>query len=223
MKDAIELTGPELVPDSGDPERLVILAHGYGANGADLIPLGGMWSELLPNTAFVSPDAPEMVPGMADAYQWFGFEGAVEAELESRVLEAARLFDAFIDSQLARFGLDESRLALVGFSQGTMISMQVALRRMPEIAALVGFSGSLPNRETLPDELKARPPTLLIHGDADDMIPVKALFLAVEALKEHGIEPEWHIAHQVGHGIDQESAELAGTFLAKGFGLTTGG
>jgi phospholipase/carboxylesterase len=212
------LSGPRVPARSGQADSLVVLCHGYGANGEDLISLAPHWQRLLPNTAFSSPNAPEpcaMAPG---GYQWFPISRLDPNEMHKGVVAAAPTLDGFLDSELERLGLDGSRLALVGFSQGTMMALQVGLRRKTPPAAIVGYSGALAGAGQLEKEIRARPPILLIHGDADQMIPVDALHMAVQGLGQAGLAVRWHVSRGVGHGIDPEGLELGGRFLVDAFG-----
>jgi phospholipase/carboxylesterase len=212
-----QLNGPRLPPASGKADRLIVFVHGYGADGNDLIGLGRHWQQLLPTAAFVSPNAPERCAMSPMGYQWFPITRMDPDEMLRGVERAAPILNAFIDSELARLGLDGSRLALVGFSQGTMMSLHVGLRRATPPAAIVGFSGALPGAERLPAEIVGRPPVLLIHGDADDMVPVQALHLAANGLAAAGVTVRWHISRGIGHGIAPDGLDLAGEFLAAAF------
>lgn len=212
-----QLNGPRLPAASGKADRLVILCHGYGADGNDLIGLGRHWQRLLPTAAFVSPHAPERCAMSPTGYQWFGLTRMQPDEMLRGVERAAPVLNAFIDAELARLGLDGSRLALVGFSQGTMMSLHVGLRRTVSPAAIVGFSGALPGPERLPAEIVSRPPVLLVHGDADEMIPVQALQAAANGLGAAGVTVRWHVSRGIGHGIAPDGLELAGRFLADAF------
>jgi phospholipase/carboxylesterase len=213
----LQLNGPRIPAANGKADRLVIFCHGYGADGNDLIDLGRHWQRLMPTAAFASPHAPEPC-GMAPmGYQWFPISRMDPAEMARGAERAAPILNAFIDGELARLGLDGSRLALVGFSQGTMMSLQVGLRRKTQPAAIVGFSGALPGAEKLSAEIAVRPPVLLTHGDADDMIPVQAMFLAANGLSAAGVVTRWHVSRGIGHGIGPDSLELAGQFLGDAF------
>jgi phospholipase/carboxylesterase len=212
-----QITGPRLPAASGKADRLVIFCHGYGADGNDLIGLGQHWQRILPTTAFASPHAPERCAMSPMGYQWFAITRMQPDEMLRGVEKAAPILNAFIDSELARLNLDASRLALVGFSQGTMMSLHVGLRRATPPAAIVGFSGALPCAEKLPAEIVGRPPVLLIHGDADDMIPVQALHMAANGLSAAGVSTRWHISRGIGHGIAPDGLDLAGQFLADAF------
>ena len=210
------IDGPRAGPAAGGAATsLVILLHGYGSNGADLISLAPHWAGALPNTAFVSPNAPEPCVGAPGGYQWWGLERSARAEGAAR---AAPVLDAFIDAELARHGLTEAQLALVGFSQGTMMALQVGPRRRPALAGIVGYSGMLADEAALADPATTRPPILLIHGDADPMIPVAAFRQARTVLERNGFSVESHVSPGLGHSIDFAGLQLGGRFLARVLG-----
>ena len=221
---AAELDGPRLEPRSGAAKKLVVFLHGYGADGKDLIEIGRAWQQYLPDAAFVSPHAPEPCAGAPMGRQWFPLTFRDPDERWKGVNAAAPALNRFLDAELARRKLPASALALVGFSQGTMMALQVGLRRATAPAAIVGYSGLfvLPNNaepDAVAAEIKSRPPVLLVHGDQDDLIPVEALFHATQALAALEVPAEWHISPGLGHGIDQEGLRHGGEFLAKRFGL----
>lgn len=214
----VDLDGPRLAPASGEPaKKLVILCHGYGADGNDLIGLGSQWQTLLPDAAFVSPHAPERCGMSPMGYQWFPLTRLDPNEYWTGVRQAAPVLNAFIDQELARLGLDDSALALVGFSQGTMMSLHAGLRRAIAPAAILGYSGALAGPEHLADEINVKPPVMLIHGDMDEVIPVAALDLASNALAEAGVGVQWHVSQGIGHGIDGAGLSLGGEFLRTAF------
>src|SRR3974390_842862 len=174
-----ELDGPRIAPRSGTARQLVVFIHGYGADGNDLIELGRLWQPLLPDAAFVSPDAPEPCAEAPIGRQWFGLTRRDPNERWLGVQRAAPVLGRFIDAELARVGVAPSALALVGFSQGTLMALHVGLRRATPPAAIVAYSGLLavpPDApaEKLAAEIKSRPPVLLVHGDQDDLIPPQA-------------------------------------------------
>jgi phospholipase/carboxylesterase len=211
-----KISGPSIPAASGTARQLVILCHGYGADGNDLIGLAPYWQKLLPDAAFVSPNAPERCDA-GFGYQWFPISRLDPAELMRGVEGAAPILNGFIDEQLAQHGLDESRLALVGFSQGTIMSLHVGLRRAKAPAAIIGYSGAMAGPERLKAEIKVRPPVLMVHGDADEMLPVSRMHEAVRALADAEVAVQWHVSHGVGHGIDPEGLEIGGRFLRDAF------
>ena len=217
-----ELDGPRLNPQSGAARQLVVFLHGYGADGNDLIDIGRAWQQILPQAAFASPHAPEPCGQAPVGRQWFPLTMRDPNERWSGVKKAAPVLERFLDAELSRHKLPPSALALVGFSQGTMMALHVGLRRATAPAAIVGYSGLLvtpPEREieAFAAEIKSRPPVLLVHGDSDDLIPVQAVFQAAQGLSALGLSAEWHISPGVGHGIDAEGLRHGGEFLARGF------
>jgi phospholipase/carboxylesterase len=222
---AAELTGPRLAPRSRGPARqLVIFLHGYGADGNDLIELGRAWQNLLPDAAFVSPHAPERCAQAPTGRQWFSLTFREKNERWVGVNKAAPALERFIDEELKRNNLPGSALALVGFSQGTMMALHVGLRRPERPAAIVGYSGLfvLPDSagpDAVSGEIKARPPILLVHGDRDDLIPAQALFMSAQDLAALEIPAEWHMSAGIGHGIDEEGLRHGGEFLSRRFGV----
>jgi phospholipase/carboxylesterase len=216
-----ELDGPRLAPKSGRAKNLVVFLHGYGADGNDLIDIGRAWQSQLPDTAFVSPHAPRACAQSPSGKEWFPLTMRDPTERWTGVQMAAPALNQFLDAELARHNLPGSKLALVGFSQGTMMSLHVGLRRATAPAAIVGYSGMLvtPNEEKDIDafaaEVTSKPPVLLIHGDQDPLIPVGAVLQASQGLAALDVPAEWHISAGVGHGIDQEGLRHGGEFLAR--------
>jgi phospholipase/carboxylesterase len=214
------LKGPGVAPASGGPARqLVIFTHGYGSNGRDLIGLAGFLAQALPDAAFVAPNAPPPVPGFpGEAYLWFGLSRLDPELMDAGARAAAPKLDAFIDAELARLNLPPSACALVGFSQGTMMALHVGLRRAEALGAVVGFSGLLTGPQTLPTEIRSRPPVLLAHGDRDDRVPIQALFAALEVLGAAKAPVLFRICPGAGHTIAEDALDLAADFLRDAFG-----
>jgi phospholipase/carboxylesterase len=217
-----KLDGPSLEPRSGTAKQLVVFLHGYGADGNDLIDIGRAWQGLLPDAAFVSPHAPLPCGQAPMGREWFPLTFRNPDERWNGVNAAAPGLDAFLDAELKRRNLPPQALALVGFSQGTMMALHVGLRRAVLPAAIVGYSGMLimpgdAMSEAFAAEIKSRPPVLLIHGDEDQMIPVAAVTHSAQGLAALEVPTEWHISPGVGHGIDQEGLRHGGEFLAKQF------
>ncbi|HEU5047636.1 MAG TPA: alpha/beta fold hydrolase [Rickettsiales bacterium] len=208
--ETVNLSGPEQKPASGQPPKhLVILLHGYGADGNDLIGLAPMLAQSLPDTHFISPNAPfpcEMAPY---GRQWFSLRDWSPKSMLRGAQEAAPALNMFISQQLQRFSLTDDKLALIGFSQGTMMALYTALRRPTPCAGIVGFSGSLIGEEGM----VSKPPVCLIHGDMDNVVPFGAMALAEAVLKHDGISVETHKRPSLGHGIDPEGLDIAVKFL----------
>jgi len=217
-----DLDGPRLEPRSGKARQLVVFLHGYGADGNDLIEIGRAWAGLLPDAAFISPHAPRPCGQAPMGREWFPLTFRDPDERWTGVNAAAPQLNAFLDAELTRRNLPNSALALVGFSQGTMMALHVGLRRAESPAAIVGYSGMLVIPEEIdPDkfagEIVSRPPVLLVHGDQDQLIPVQALMHAAQGLAALEVPVEWHISPGVAHGIDQEGLRQGGEFLARRF------
>lgn len=212
------LIGPIRKPRSGKPpKQLMILLHGWGADGPNLIDLADGFAQVLPDAQFIAPNAPYPCEANPYGYQWFSLTDRQPQHMLEGARGAAEILNHFIDEQLKALSLDNSKLALVGFSQGTMVGLHVALRRTPPIAALVGFSGLLLGEETLPKEIAARPPVCLIHGEADEVVPFASLKHAANALKVHGVPVSAHPRPFLGHSIDMEGMKIAGEFLGRAF------
>jgi len=210
------LQGPIVPPASGGaPTSMVILLHGYGSNGDDLIGLVPYWRSALPDTVFLSPNAPQPCPGVPGGRQWWPLTSFSPEARAAGVREAAPALNAYIDGQLAAFGLTEDRLALVGFSQGTMVALHVAPRRERRLAGVVGYSGMLADPNHLAAELRSKPPVLLVHGDADPTVPVAALQHAVAALEPLGFDVAAHVSRGLGHSIDEAGLRLGAQFLSR--------
>ena len=224
---AAELDGPRLEPRAGVKARhLVVFLHGYGADGNDLIEIGRAWQQMLPEAAFVSPHAPDPCGQAPTGRQWFPLFTRAPNERWEGVNKAGPGLEHFVEAELARRKLPPSALALVGFSQGTMMALHMGLRRAAPPAAIVGYSGVfvLPDKvkpEAIAGEIKSKPPVLLVHGADDDLIPAQALFQSAQTLAALEVPVEWHLSEGVGHGIDQEGLRHGGAFLAKRFGLRT--
>ncbi|SMX41642.1 alpha/beta hydrolase [Actibacterium lipolyticum] len=211
-------------PAQGDATSLVVFLHGYGANGADLLGLADPLSEHMPGTAFVAPDAPERCAGSPMGYQWFPIpwiDGSSEEESEAGMVRAVDDLNAYLDSVMEEEGLTADRVILLGFSQGTMMSLHVAPRREEEFAGVVGFSGRLLRPEDLADQAVSKPPVLLVHGDQDDVVPVQSLPEAGEALSQAGFQVYAHVMKGTAHGIAPDGLSVALAFMRDRLGLET--
>ncbi|MEO0390343.1 MAG: alpha/beta fold hydrolase [Pseudomonadota bacterium] len=204
-------------PVSGDVRSVVVFLHGYGANGADLLGLADPLGEHLPDTLFVAPDAPETIPMMPTGYQWFPIpwiDGSSEDEAERGMEAAVADLNAFLDALMVDEDVLPEQVVLFGFSQGTMMALHVAPRREDPVAGIVAFSGRLLRPELLVDEAISRPPVLLVHGDADDVVPPQSLPEAAEALQEAGWQDVYaHVMKGTAHGIAPDGLSVALAFM----------
>lgn len=214
----MELDGPRHGAAPGSARSLVVFLHGLGADGDDLISLAPLLGQRLTHAAFVSPHAPFPCDMAPFGRQWFSLQELDPAAILGGVRLAAPVLDAFLDAELERHGLGDDRLALVGFSQGTMMALFVALRRTKPCAAVVGYSGALIGAEALPEEIASRPSVLLVHGEADEIVPVAALPAAVAALRANSVPVESETRRGLGHGIDERGLALGAAFLARHLG-----
>jgi phospholipase/carboxylesterase len=216
---SITLDGPGVAPKSGaKPKHLIVFLHGYGSNGDDLISLAPYWADLLPDAAFVSPNAPfpcEQNP--FGGFQWFGLEQRDPAMMLAGTRAAATILDAYLDDALKARGLDESKLALVGFSQGTMMSLHVGPRRARPPAAIVGYSGALIGADALAAEIRSKPPVLLVHGSGDQVVPFQAMAAAAQVLQSLGVKVETLARPGLPHSIDPEGLTRGGQFIHQNF------
>lgn len=215
------LDGPRWGPAMGGaPRKLVVLLHGVGADGHDLIDLAPGWGKAAaPDALFIAPDGPEPYDGAPFGRQWFSLRDRSPAMLEAGVRAARAVLDPFLDSELARLGLTDADLALVGFSQGAMTALFTGLRRRAAPAAVLAYAGALLGPESLPAEKTAGrpPPVLLVHGEADEVVPAAASRMAERALREANVEVESLYRPGLGHGIDEAGIALGSLFLQRAF------
>ena len=211
------LNAQRRAPLSGETRSVVVFLHGYGANGADLLGLADPLGEHLPDTLFVAPDAPEACAGAPFGFQWFPIpwiDGSSEEEAARGMQAAAADLNAFLDGILVDEDLLPEQMVLLGFSQGSMMSLHVAPRREDPIAGVIAFSGRLLQPELLPDDTISRMPILLVHGDADDVVPVQSLPQAAQALQDAGFTEVFaHIMKGTAHGIAPDGLSVALAFM----------
>lgn len=213
------LTGPMMKPISGErAKKLVVFLHGLGADGEDLISLGQVFGQVLPDAQFVAPNAPEPCDMAPFGYQWFSLQDRAYPVMLAGVQAAAPMLNHFLDRQLDILGLTDEDMALVGFSQGTMMALYTALRRPNCCAAVVGYSGALIAPELMEAEIRSKPPVCLVHGDADPVVVFDAMGAAESGLQAAGVSVETHARQGLGHGIDPEGITIAGEFLKKHLG-----
>lgn len=213
-----ELTSKRKGPAKAD--SVVVFLHGYGADGADLLGLADPMQAHLPSTAFYAPDAPERCRNNPMGFQWFPIPWMDGSTPEQALASAGESFadiNAYLDKVLTDEGIAPSRLALVGFSQGTMMALEVAPRRAEEIAGVVGFSGRLLDAEALLADVRTRPPILLAHGDQDPVVPFDSMKIAADALGEAGFSVHTHVMRGTPHGISPDGLSVALYFLKERF------
>lgn len=208
------LEGPQYGPASGgEPDSLVLLLHGVGADGFDLIDLAPVWAEVLPNALFIAPHAPFPFQGAPFGRQWFDIMDRTPARLEAGLRHAAGILGDFTRAKLAELGLGGDRLALMGFSQGAMVAIFAGLRgAVPAPASILAYSGALLAPESFAAEVTSRPPVLLVHGEADEVVPAMASRQAARALQAEGVPHELLLRPDLSHGLD-DAGLAAGTAL----------
>ncbi len=214
--DIQKIDGPRQGPFDGDKvSRLMVLLHGLGADGSDLINLAPMLAPVTPETVFVSPNAPQACDFAPAGRQWFSMLDTTPEAMIAGIQQAAPILNAFLDAELARYGLRDDQMVLFGFSQGTIMALHVALRRPSACAAVIGFSGALVMPDLLEQEVVSRPPVLLIHGEDDQVVPFAALASAEAALKMNEVPVSTLARPGLAHGIDQEGLEFAAQGIVK--------
>lgn len=211
------VNGASLKPrSSAKPKQIVLLLHGFGSNGHDMITLAASWQQSLPDALFLAPHAPQRsIAGVG--YQWWGLSDISPHALALGAAGAAPAVDKFIDRKLGQYALADADMAIVGFSQGTMMALHVGLRRPDRVAAVVGYSGMLTGGPELEREIASRPPVLLVHGSHDSIVPVAALHDGETRLRHLGIDVATHVSSGVGHTVDPHGLRLGGNFVAERF------
>ncbi len=196
-------------------EWLVVFLHGYGSSGADLMAFADYWQTSMPTVAFASPDGP--TPTKDGGFQWVGKRPGSDPRLYDDAVAVQPTIDAFIDAELASLGLDASRLAVVGFSQGTLMALHIGLRRAVTPAAILGYAGGLVGRDHLAAGITSRPPVMLVNGELDEMAPVYGMHVALKALTEAGVVAAGQALPGLGHAVDADALIIGGRFLLSAF------
>jgi phospholipase/carboxylesterase len=211
------LSGPMLAPaDGGAPRRIVVLLHGYGADGHDLVPLARHWQALLPEALFVMPDAPTPIPGYVAGRQWFAVPGELPVRQLDGVPGARAVIVDFLEALWAQTGLAAGDTLLTGFSQGAMMALHVGLGLDAELLGIIGFSGAFVPPADFP---AARPPVCLVHGDLDNVVPSEMSEKAEQLLRQAGIDVRRHVSPGAGHVIAPDGLAFADAFIAERLGV----
>lgn len=210
------LAGPAFGPAAGgDADRLMVVLHGVGADGADLIGLAPYFAQVVPGARILAPDGPEPCDMAPVGRQWFSLQDRDPAALYAELERVRPDVDAFIDENLSRLDLAPDRLILAGFSQGAMTALHVGLRRTPGPAAILSFSGALVGRNRLAREIRCHPPVFIVHGEDDTVVPVQSARDAERTLLADGVDVQAHVLPGLGHGIDERALGLAARFLGR--------
>ncbi|MEJ2131629.1 MAG: dienelactone hydrolase family protein [Gammaproteobacteria bacterium] len=196
----------------GDPDSLCVMVHGYGADGSDMMGAAMILADYLPGTLFVAPNGPEPCSTNPGFFQWYGMEAGV-AGVDVGVRHVAPLLNRYIDGQLARLGLTDSDLVILGFSQGGGVALEAAYRRANPCMALLCYTSSLRNKDKLEDEISARPPTLFVHGAEDEVIPATSVERASKVLSSMGVHVETYICEGLGHTMNEEGVHMGAHFI----------
>jgi len=197
------------------PRQAIVLCHGYGGDGKDISVLAINWQRFLPDAIFLCPNAPEVCSVNPQGYQWFDLTIEKEEVILEKSLIAEEKLNTFLDQVFDNLQLEPNNLALVGFSQGSMMSIQVGLKRKKQINCLIGYSGKVINQKHLSDNINSKPKIFLMHGENDPIVSPTYLLEAKEYLKKHGIKAKTKIFKNCEHNIPVEGTSLGLGFLKK--------
>ena len=197
------------------PKQIIILCHGYGGDGKDISALAINWQRFLPDSIFLCPNAPEVCSVNPQGYQWFDLTSENEETILEKSLEAEKKLSTFLDQASDNFKLELSNFALVGFSQGCMISLQVGLKKKQQISCLIGYSGKIINKKHLSDNINSKPKIFLMHGANDEIVSPTHLLEAKECLNGRGLKIKTKLFKNCEHRIPVEGSSLGLGFLKK--------
>jgi phospholipase/carboxylesterase len=220
MNEQPTLNGPSVAPVSGKPpKQLVIFCHGVGSEGHDLISLSPYFAKVLPDAQFISPNGPQAFDMASVGYQWFSLNNPEPSSRLKGTQGAAPVLDAFIDQQMGLYSLAAKDVALVGFSQGSMMALHVGMRRQQQLAGILAYSGAIIAPELLASELKSQPPVLMVHGTIDDVVSVAALYEGISVLQASGVQARGEVVPDLGHSLNDKCIMEGMDFLAECFGI----
>ena len=197
------------------PRQGVILCHGYGGDGKDISSLAISWQRFLPDAIFLCPNAPEVCTVNPQGYQWFDLTSEKEEVILEKSLMAEEKLNTFLDQVFDNFQLEPTNLALVGFSQGCMMSIQVGLKKKEQINCVIGYSGKVINQKHLSNNINSKPKIFLMHGANDTIVPPTHLLEAKEYLNKHGLKIKIKLLKNCDHKIPVEGSSLGLGFLKK--------
>ncbi|MEQ8282553.1 MAG: phospholipase [Parvibaculum sp.] len=200
---------------SGKPEWLVVFLHGYGSSGAELMSFADYWRSSMPSVAFAAPDG--LSPAKDGGFQWIGKRPAGDPRLYDDAVAATPALQAFLDAELAAHDLGPERLALVGFSQGTVMALHLGLRRAVAPAAVLGYSGGLVGADKLNDEIISKPPVMLVHGEQDALAPLYGMMASVKVLSAAGVVCQGVPVPGLGHEVNADALIYGARFLLSAF------
>ena len=197
------------------PKNAIVLCHGYGGDGKDISALAINWQRFLPDSIFVCPNAPEICTVNPQGFQWFDLTSDKEEIILEKSLTAEKKLSKFLDQVLDNFKLEPRNLALVGFSQGCMIGIQVGLKLKKQINSIIGYSGKIINQKHLLDNINSKPKIFLMHGANDTIVPATHLLEAKEYLNNQGLKVKTKLFKDCEHRIPVEGSSLGLAFLKK--------
>jgi len=198
-----------------EPKQIIILCHGYGGDGQDISVLANNWRRFLPDAVFLCPNAPEVCTVNQLGYQWFDMTVENDEAILEKSLVTEKILNTFLDQVLDNFQLDEKNLALVGFSQGCMMIIQIALKKKKQINCLVGYSGKIINKRHLSENIVSRPKIFLMHGDRDTIVSPSHLLESKEFLVQQNLKIRTKIFKNCEHKISVEGSSFGLEFLRK--------
>tara|TARA_A100000164_G_scaffold146114_1_gene129700 strand:+ start:957 stop:1622 length:666 start_codon:yes stop_codon:yes gene_type:complete len=201
-------------------QSAVILLHGYGGDGKDISMLSLNWRRHLPNTIFICPNGHEKCPINPSGYQWFDLTKENPEYILSETKKAEKKLNVFIQEVKKKFNLENNRICLSGFSQGCMMSINLGLISDQEYGCIVGFSGKIINQEDLRSRKKVSTPTLLIHGDSDQVVSPNFMLEAKDFFIRNNIEIKTHLIENCDHHIPIEASSIALNYLKKNLMFT---
>ncbi len=197
------------------PKNAVILCHGYGGDGKDISILASYWKAHLTETIFICPDAPEKCAASPSGFQWFDLLDQTNEQILSKSLVAEIKLNKFIDEVKEKNNLSANQIAIVGFSQGCMISLQTGIKRKDKINSIIGYSGKIINTDHLGKNIISRPNIILMHGDVDQVVPIEGLLEAKNFFTQNDYSIETQIFKNCEHRIPTEGSSLGLQFIKK--------